>query len=44
MIFFSERQFGFKKNVSTIDAIEDVVKHMKGSKKYNYSAAFDSIN
>lgn len=44
--FFSERQYGFKKNVSTIDTIEDVVKHMKGSKKYNYSTriALDAVN
>lgn len=50
--FFSDRQFGFRRNVSTVNAISEVIKHIKQSKKSNYavaialdaSAAFDTLN
>ena len=50
--FFSEKQFGFKKHSSTVDAVKQTVRNIKIAQKFKYailialdaSAAFDSIS
>lgn len=50
--FFSNSQFGFRRGVSTIEAIREVIKKTNKAKKFNYSllialdasSAFDTLN
>jgi hypothetical protein len=36
--FFSDIQYGFKKNSSTIDALKEIVKEIKNAKTYKFGA------